>query len=304
MTETDLRTLTDDYLDFCEHRRGLRPLTLRSYRFTLTDWADWCDAKHLTLEAASPDDVEDFGWRPKKRDGQRPSRATARRDMVAVKRFIEWCVARRGVDSVAHMEIVTPPTADSSPNPIADEEWRAIWKSPLGLDDRLWLGDAYFLGRRRYEIVTTRPSDIDVDDATMRFERKRGKIREIEYRAVTEIVARTLPWLTEGWEEWADYLEWSAQTRAGEPHLCVYSTAGDPNLDGNRLNKRLNRICEREGLKPVNPHRLRHSAITNFFRAGLPESVIMSIAGHESFNTTKGYMSVSGYLQRHLDQMD
>ena len=300
-TSTNIQTLVDEYLTFLLERRNRRPLTVQTYRHALKHFVRWCEHNQLTLEGLEPDDIEAFGWRTL-RNGGMPSAATARASMVATKKFLDWCVARKHIPITGHLDLVTPSQPDSVPNPIADTLWRALWGSDLCPDDRLWLGDAYWLGRRRYEIVTTRPEGVLPELQQIRFERKRGKIRQIEYQAVCQWLSGELPWLTEGWTEWVQLLEETSEQRSGERYLSVYAETGQPDLDGNRLTKRLWKLCDAAGLERFGPHRLRHSACTNFFRAGVEPAVIQNLMGHESFDTTRGYMSISGYLQRGLDR--
>lgn len=294
--------LVNDFLDFCEKRRNMRPLTVKTYRRTLEDFVQWTgpDGIRSSLEELGPDDVEDFGWRTTKR-GLTPSPSTARKEMAALVQFLKWCAARRNVATTAHLSVVSPSIPDRQPRPIADDVWRRIWMSDLFVDDRLMLGDAYFLGRRRMEIVTTAPSAVDVGTQMLTFARKGGKTRSIEYAAVPAIQARSLPWLFEGWEDWVALLEATAAFRADEKHLSVFAEADDVFLDGNRLTKRLHAICAQVGVERFGPHRLRHSAATNLFRAGVPAEVVQNIMGHESFDTTTTYMSVAGFLQRKLE---
>lgn len=298
-----MRTLDriNKYLEFAEKRQNRRPLTLRTYKRTLVAFDAWLIERDLALETIGPDDVEDFGWRTTAR-GLNPSPATARKEMTAVVQFLKWAAARQGLNTNAHLAVVTPTLPARQPNPISDDLWRRIWRADLPIDDRLWLGDAYFLGRRRMEIVTTPPEAVDAERKQLRFFRKGGKEAILEYASLCEIQANELPWLFEGWEVWVATLEEHADRRQGEKHLSVFATADDPFLDGNRLTRRLFSICAKIGVERIGPHRLRHSTATNLFRAGVPAEVVREVMGHESFNTTTTYQSVAGYLSHELER--
>src|SRR5665213_136395 len=52
------------------------------------------------------------------------------------------------------------------------------------------------------------------------------------------------------------------------------------------------KACNRAGLENFRFHDLRHCAVTNLRKAGVPESVIMSISGHKTHSVFKRYNSI------------
>jgi integrase len=300
MDKHQVGLLVDEYLEWAETRRGLRPLTLRMYKNTLGRFV-----RHIgdtPLEDLTPEDVEEFAGLPL-RNGQRPAGATVRRDTVAVRQFMKWCNARKRIACFAHLTVVAPTAKAGRPKPVPDELWKRLWESDtLCPDDRLWLGQMYFCGMRRFEVVTIRPEAIDPATQTMTFERKGGSYDAVDYLAMPASVAAAIPWVTEGWEQWVQLLELHATVRRGEPRLCVYATAEDPFLDGNRLTKRMYQVLESANLprNSFTPHQLRHSCATNLFRAGWGPEEVQKAMSHSSFEVTKGYMDVSGHMRAKL----
>lgn len=295
--------LVSEYLEWAEHSKGLRPLTLRMYRFTLAHWSK--QMADTNLADVTPEDVEAFSRRPV-RGGTAPAAATSRRELVTVKKFMDWCASRKRIACYGHLTAVAPKTKSGVPKPIPDELWRELWESEdLFPDDRLWLGLGYFCGLRRYEMVTIRPSEVDPDRRVMQFERKGGFLKSLDYLSMAASVADKLPWVAHGWEEWMDLLEFTATQRATDVRLSVYATADDPFLDGNRLSKRLGRtVLPRCGMKgdAFTLHQLRHSCATNLFRAGWQAEVVQKAMSHSSFDITAGYMDVAGYMRADLTE--
>lgn len=289
------QALVDEYLQWGEHRKGLRPLTIRMYRSTLGHFVTWCG--HTALVDLTAEDLEDFSRRDLVHGGT-PSASTARRELVTVCKFFDWVAARKGLPLAAHRIAVAPKIQPGVPKPVPDEHWVALWEGDLDPQDRLWLGLAYFCGFRRFELVTVAPSAFNTDTQLCVFERKGGKESALPYAALPRAVELKLPWLTVGWADWVNLLETTTRTRAAAPHLCTYATADDPFLDGNRLSKALTRLLVKRGVPKFTPHQLRHSFATNLFRSGVEASVIQGFMSHASQDTTKGYVDQSGHLER------
>jgi site-specific recombinase XerD len=302
MTHQPIQTLVDEYIDWCINRRGLRPLTTRQYSATLKHFArQFADTD---MHSLLPEDVEAFARRPL-RNGNQPAAPTARREQVAVVKFMEWCVARKEMNLRGHLLTVAPKVKMGVPKPISDDVWRHLWMSDsVCPDDRLWLGLGYFCGFRRFEMVTIRPPEIHIDTKVMQFERKGGGFHTLDYLAMTASVGERLPWLAEGWEDWMGMMEAHSVQRHTEARLCVYAHADDPFLDGNRLSKRLGRVLSHAGLESTSftLHQLRHSCATNLFRAGWPPEVVQKALSHSSFEITKGYMDVAGHMRAKLTE--
>lgn len=297
-TVTDNRQVVDDYLHWLEHRARRRPMTIKTYRHTLTHYLAWLDELGLSLSDVRFSDVEDFAAR--ERRVARPSNATVRKDVVVVQAFHQWAVERdyplRPVSTA-----VAPPAPRPSPKPVQDEIWRQLWTHNLSMHDRLWLGLGYYAGLRRAEIVSVRPHDIDLVEGTMTFIRKGGSPQPIEYREMFGAVADQLPHLVCD-IDWVGLFEAEVLVRQKlEANFVWYDSTGVAETDANRLNKRLDRkLCPDVGIPvgSVTPHRLRHSCATNLLRAGVDEVLIMNALSHSDLSVTKRYMKTSGQLAR------
>lgn len=287
--------VVDQYLEWAETRARLAPATLKAYKFALGQYLDWLGDRSIT--DVNFEDVEDFGSRPR-RGGKLPSPAAARRDIVVVRGLHEWANERdmpvRRVSSAK-----APKVAGRVPKPVEDDVWVALWTSDLSFDDRVWIGMGYFFGLRRVEIVTINAASVDIDKGEMSFVRKGGSTQPIEYREMIEVVADELPHVAIGWERFLEMFHTTVKARAHDEWLWT-DASGHPDLDSNRLNKRLIRLENRLGLVrgSVTPHRLRHSCATNLLRAGVEPAFIMDALSHADLTTTMRYMKTSGQLAR------
>lgn len=284
-----------EYLTWAEVRARLSPRTLRTYRTTLDAYLKWLGERPLS--DIKFDDVEDFGNRHRR--GRPPAAATARKDIVCVRQLHEWAHERDlPIRRVSRAR--APKVIDRNPKPIDDDIWLALWTSPIPTVDRLWLGLGYFCGLRRIEIVTIGAEAIDFDRGHMSFVRKGGSTQPIEYVEMIDVVADSLPHLAESGREFIGVLHEYARDRVDDEFLYPDAT-GNPELDGNRLNKRLYRhLCPVADIpsESVTPHRLRHSCATNLLRAGVEPHFIMDALSHADIGTTMRYMKTSGQLAR------
>lgn len=289
-----------EYLDWARNRRRMRPQSIRVYSETIRKWANWLDANGIDLYAVKPSDVEDFASRIRT-TGRPPSAGSERRDVVVLRAFHAWGhETGRGLPLVS--TAYAPTVRDRNPKPVPDDVWLQLWRSDIDDMERLWLGMGYYLGLRRFEIVTVSPGAVDLDTGTMVFERKGGSTQPIEYRALTEAVRDLPTGVGEGASTWLRIFELEVERRNRLGALWVwYDATGDANLDSNRLNKRLTRsVLPQAGLDPdaVTPHMLRHSCATNLLRAGVPLEVIADQLSHSSTAMTLRYAKTAGQLSK------
>jgi site-specific recombinase XerD len=296
---TTVSDLAERWLRFLDEDRNLSPATTRMYSSTLKAFCKSFD----DLEVLTADDVHEWVRRPRGKKGSvRPAPATRKRDLMTLKHFFRWVFAHEYADIRLQELLVMPHVDEGQPRPVPDALWLHLWNSQMALDDRVWLGLAYFLGLRRSEIVTMSPDVVDPDRGMLiNFRRKGGKTKVMEYRAVCLLQQSVLPHVTPRIFEWMHLMEDIAVSRRGEKHLSVFSESDDQFLDGNRLTKRLaNVLLPNAGMArdSFTPHQLRHSCATNLWRAGMSPDDIRRHMSHSAIRTTEGYMDTSGYMER------
>jgi integrase/recombinase XerD len=294
--------LASEFVDSHLARRERRAaLTLRSYAHTLPHFFEFIGWK--PLDQVTVDDIEEFGARATK-SGKPRGAATSRREIVEVKKFLNWCLTRKGIQVTGHLIAMPPKVVRNDPKPVRDEVWLQLWGSTLEPDDVFWLGLGFFVGMRRYEIVSAPPQGVNLAAGTMRFVRKGGRERSVEYRDMYRWITAKLPWLT-GERDWLTLFEQTVAQRQLERFLWPHSE-GDLIVDCNRLNKRLERLLVAAGLPgdAFSPHGLRHSCATNLLRAGTDSMVVAKCLSHESTDMTMRYADTVGHLGRLLEGTD
>ena len=71
---------------------------------------------------------------------------------------------------------------------------------------------------------------------------------------------------------------------------CLFHHRGEPIKD---FRKAFDAACAAAGLQGIVPHDLRRSAVRNFIRAGVKESVAMRLSGHRTRSVFDRYNIVS-----------
>lgn len=287
--------IINEYLEWAEHRARLADATIQQYGTVLDRYRSWLNGRGI--DEVTFTDVEDFGNRT--RNGEAPAPATARKDIVVVRNLHRWASERdhpvRRVDSAR-----SPKVVGRSPKPVDDDVWVKVWDADIAFDDRMFLTMGYFFGLRRVEIVTIKPTDVDLDRGEMLFKRKGGSTQPIEYETMLRIVAEELPHLCPDPDR--TIAQFNDLVRSRQDDMFLYPDArGNVDTDVTLLNKRLSRhICPTAGVPAdaVTPHRLRHSCATNMFRAGIEPAFVMDAMSHADVTTTMRYMKTSGQLAR------
>lgn len=294
--------LVSSYLTWIGVAQRRSPRTVRCYGNVLQLYLDFIDGKGLRLADVTIADVEAFGARSGRKKiqvGSQAKASTVRKDVVIVRQFHAWANERghdvRRIDTVAVPRLPKP-----RPKPVDDDVWRRLWTSNLDDHDRLWLGLGYFIGLRRIELVTISPWEISPE--LMTFTRKGGGEWPVEWSAMLNLVDQELPHVTCGMaDEWrAVLLDTAAERRKVDAQFLWYDSEGHEENDGNRLNKRLVKLCVERQLPPeaITPHRLRHSCATNLLRAGMLPQFVQRQLSHSSVDITMRYMEMSGEMAR------
>jgi len=158
------------------------------------------------------------------------------------------------------------------------------------------LATAYFAGMRKSEILNLTLDKVDLRNRVIRLEA--GDTKTKMARNVP-ICGSLLEILTK---------ETRILRKAGEPrHLFLYK--GKPVTD---FRKALKVACDKSGIAYGRGdgagfcfHDLRHTSVTNFRKAGVPESVIMQIVGHTTRSMFDRYNKIDADdIQKAVDQMD
>lgn len=296
--------VVDAFINHLESTQRRSTETVRTYRYVLRSYIEFLGDRRL--DAVRPHHVEDWAARIRLVSGseRKPSTSTMRREIVVCRRFHQWANERDyGASSIS--SAFAPAAPDRSPKPAANADWLQLWRSDLTDSNRLVFGLGYWAGLRRREIVTLKPSDVELENGIMRFVRKGGSPEPIEYKAMGA-------WLVgmeihEGFDRWLEIVDAAVTNRRNlNANLLWWEAISDPSPDCERLARRLRASLREAGLDrgQFTLHQLRHSAATNLYRSGCPPELIRDALSHSSWNTTSRYAKTSGQMARALERRD
>lgn len=274
----------DAYLDHLRVVRRLQPLSIESYSRDLLQLARFAAGRDTAPETLSLQDLESF-VRGLMAEGYSP-RSVAR--MIAgVRGFYKHLLVSRVIATNPAEDLRPPKAWRELPRYLSLEEVDALLaapdlSTPRGLRDRALLDVLYATGLRVSELVSLRPSDVNLDVGFLTCIGKGDKQRIVPVgdQAIASLRSylssgraallrgQASPWLFPGGRGPA------ALTRVGFwKALKVYALKANVTSD-------------------VSPHVLRHSFATHLLDRGADLRAIQMMLGHAALSTTQIYTHV------------
>ena len=274
----------DAYLDHLRVVRRLAPLSVESYARDLIHLARYAAGQERAPETLSLQDLEAF-VRTLMAEGYAP-RSVAR-VIAGVRGFYKHLLVSRVIAANPAEDLRPPRTWRELPRYLSEAEVDALLaapdpSTPRGLRDKTMLDVLYATGLRVSELVSLKPSDLNLDVGLLTCIGKGDKQRLVPVgdQAVASLRAwlghgrtallkgRTSPWLFPGGRGTG------ALTRVGFWKL----------LKGHALAAGVTR--------EVSPHVLRHSFATHLLDRGADLRAIQMMLGHSALSTTQIYTHV------------
>lgn len=149
---------------------------------------------------------------------------------------------------------------------------------PTGLRNRALIATLYGAGLRIQEALDLRPTDIDVEERSIRIlhgKNDKARFAGIDQGALLHVV------------RWID-----ARRARGTRGKTLFCTLAGAPLNQRYVRAMLGRMATRAGIdKRVHPHGLRHTHATELERAGFTVTEIQQQLGHTHLNTTAIYLN-------------
>lgn len=277
------RSLTDGYLDELRAVRRLAANTLDSYGRDLESLLRFAVAQNRSLAGLSRDDLEAF-VRELMEGGLSP-RSVARH--VACVRGLYRFLVREGQIAVNPADDLRAPRAwPALPRFLSQEEVDRLIEqpdvsTPLGLRDRTLMEVLYATGMRVSELVSMRPSDLNLRGGYVTCLGKGGKERLVPLgRPAVAWVER---YLADG----------RPQLLAGRECEWLFVNARGQRLSRVGFWKILKKHGLHAQLPPgLSPHVVRHSFATHLLDRGADLRSIQSLLGHADLSTTQIYTHI------------
>lgn len=281
-----MQELIDGFILHLATERGLSVNYQLLVRRFLEAFASWFQMRHQSEQAVdvTTDHIAGF-LAQRKKDGIAAS--SARIELIALKIFFRWLVARKHIATDPADAILPPRQEKRLPDSLNEDEVRRLIESvngsaPLDRRDRAILELFYASGVRLSELTDAKLENLSLEEGWIRVTGKGSK-------------TRLSPVGTAARESLAAWLEF------GRPALVKPKTQSHIFISklGTRLTTvRIHQIIKERaamcGLDPtrIHAHLLRHSFATHLLNNGADLRVIQEMLGHADISTTQIYTHV------------
>jgi site-specific recombinase XerD len=284
------------------------PLTIKTYRHALEELVQF-----IGQESDARDiDVEVIRAHIHRLAAKGLSAVSRNHAMRVLKTFGKFLVEERIVEenlfalaspAKCPSRLISPPTVETvtallDGKTSARSPSEGYYKRPLLIEfskarDRALLELLYGTGVRVQEATTVMTEDIR-GDGTILIHGKGDKERLVPVgrplRNALEIYLRERRRMLRNLRQQSPALFFSMSLRT--------KTRTPKPLNVRSVHRILTTACQANGLKPLNPHALRHAAATHMLDNGAPLVVIKELLGHAKLSTTAQYAFVSTALMK------
>lgn len=287
MTSRDL--LVDGYLTHLKVERGLGRASVEAYAADLSVLASFLEREGIELDEVDPPTISAWLVELSRRGLSARSQA---RHLSAVRGLFKWLLSEREIKRDPTELIDAPKLLRKLPSVLTREEIGALLGMPntndrRGRRDAAMLYTMYAAGLRVSELCTMQLGDVNLESGFVQVLGKGDKRRVVPLG--TPARKRIERWLL-------DRAGWAKPT---EGALFVTSRGGPMTRQG--FWKLIKRYAAAAGImKPISPHKLRHSFATHLLLGGADLRAVQTMLGHADIGTTQVYTHVTG---DHLGRM-
>lgn len=288
MTDAQIQTQIDNFLDYIKAERGFSPNTAAAYRNDLTQFADFLQGADHHNGAL---DAETLRAYPLFLRGRYSADTTRARKIAAVRSFLHFLEAEGIVDAGLTEHLASPRIKKYLPHYLHADDVEFLLgmpstDNPAGLRDRAMLRLLWATGMRVSELIALDVPDVDMSIDMVRCLGKGSKERQIPFGPNARVAL-------------VQYLE------DGRPPLVrrEIERALFLNHHGQRLTRQgfwliLKAYARRAGIDDISPHTLRHSFATHFLNEARKAGedglrVVQELLGHSNISTTQIYTHVT-----------
>jgi integrase/recombinase XerD len=275
----------DVYLTHLTVERRLAANSIESYARDLQLLAEFAAGRRVAIDSLSRDDLEAF-VRDLMGSGRSP-RSVARA-IACYRGFYRFLVIDGRLNASPADDLRPPRAWKVLPRYLAVEEVdrliaQPVIDTPRGLRDRALIELLYATGMRVSELISLRPSDINLEASYLTCTGKGDKQR------IVPIGDEAADWVRA-------YLKQARPVLLGKrssPRLFVNARGGGAGLTRVGFWKILKAYARQAGLsRTISPHVLRHSFATHLLERGADLRAIQMMLGHADLSTTQIYTHV------------
>lgn len=275
--------LVDAYVMHLKVERGLARRSVEAYAADLAGLVGFLEREGLELVEVDPPTIS--AWLVDLSRGGLSARSQARH-LSAARGLFKWLLGEREIRRDPTELVDNPRLLRKLPSVLTREEVARLLATPTtdeprGRRDSAMLYTMYAAGLRVSELVTLALGDANLESGFVQVLGKGDKRRIVPLGAPAR--RRIDGWL-------ADRPAWADPT---ERALFVTSRGGPMTRQG--FWKIVKKYAAAAGiLKPISPHKLRHSFATHLLMGGADLRAVQTMLGHADIGTTQVYTHVTG----------
>ena len=213
--------------------------------------------------------------------------SSAARRLSSIKRFYQYCLRERLIDTDPTLKLDPPKRAPRFPKTLSEADVEALLAAPqvtqpMGLRDRAMLEMLYATGLRVSELVGAKTFEVNLDSGVVRVMGKGSKER------LVPLGEEAVDWISR-------YLKEARPELKGkrEPEALFITARG-----AGMTRQAFWHLIRRYGVraipgKALSPHVLRHAFATHLINHGADLRVVQMLLGHADISTTQIYTHVA-----------
>lgn len=276
-----------DFLKYCVVSKGYSDHTVKNYTRYLHVFEAWAEERGLSqIEQLTGEDVVDFQLEAL--HSEQKGKKTQNYYLIALRSLLKYLI-NRDLTVLSPEKITLAKTPGRQVSFLDQDEIGRIRQNiPVntlsGKRDRAIISVLYATGLRISELTALQRNQVSLVSGEFSVRGKGGKVRPV---FLTE----------EALDDLADYIENRTDTN---PYLFIRhfeNSALDSNkrpLSGRSIQRLLGAAARAAGVvKPISPHKLRHSFATSLLSNGADLRSVQALLGHSSITTTQVYTHVT-----------
>ena len=278
-----------DFVKHCQVQKGLSTYTIRNYSASLNSFEKWATENQLDdIEKVTAEDISDFQVNLYETKNNLSTK-TVNYYLIALRSLFRYLLSRE-VDVLAPDKLILAKTAQRQIDFFDSTELsgliEAIPTNDLsGIRDKALVAMLFSTGLRLSEIVSLKRNMVNINSGEFSVKGKGGKVRPA---FLTESAKQLL----------SDYISKRKDTNT---YLFIRhfkdpekdTTLAKP-LNSRSIQRLLKHYATLAGIvKPISPHKLRHSFATTLLQRGADIRSVQAMLGHSSITTTQVYTHVT-----------
>jgi len=297
-TDSRIKKLLTDFLEYLEIEKGRSQLTIRNYDFYLKRFFSWAKIdlpKEITLDLVRKYRL----WlsRLKNPRGKNLSLATLNYHLIALRSFLKY-LAKRDIKSLAPEKIELAKIGERQISFLEGKDLENLLNAPfqikekeiIKLRDKAILELLFSTGLRVSELCNLKRDDINLNKDEFSVEGKGGKWR------VVFLSNQAKYWLKKYLEKRTDII----------PYLFIrHDKASNKNREKGITPRSVQRLVKKYAkiagiTKKITTHTLRHSFATDLLANGADLRAVQELLGHKNITTTQIYTHIT---DQHLKEV-